>query len=154
MTTTTHPTAPRQRRALPALRAGLALTLAVGAYALIDVSTTQVLADHLRATYPTFGAREVEAGVQAYVAILLTVTGLGALGWLSTIWAARSGKAWSAWLATVALVAAVAIALAGLTTVDTSGEVGLAPVMGWLLLLPVLPGVVAVVKLWRRDARA
>jgi hypothetical protein len=50
-------------------------------------------------------------------------------------------------------VFAVAVAAAGLTTVDTSGEVGLAPAMGWLLLLPCLPGLVAVTKLWRGGTR-
>jgi len=153
MSPTTHTAPAPQRRALPALWIGLALTLAVGVYAALDGSTTQVLADHLRASYPSFGEQEVAAGSQTYVAILLTVTGLGAVGWLSTIWAARSGKTWTRWLATAALVIAVAVAAAGLTTVDTSGDVGLAPVMGWLLLLPCLPGLVAVTKLWRGDSR-
>ncbi|GAB2598373.1 hypothetical protein [Pseudactinotalea suaedae] len=153
MSTTTHTAPAHQRRALPTLWIGLALTLAVGVCVLLDGSTTQVLADHLRATYPAFGEEEVAAGAQTYVAILLTVTGLGAVGWLSTIGAARSGKTWTRWLATAALVFAVAVAAAGLTTVDTSGEVGLAPAMGWLLLLPCLPGLVAVTKLWRGGTR-
>lgn len=43
--------------------------------------------------------------------------------------------------------AAATCSIVGLTTVDTSGEVGLAAT-GWLLLVPCLPGLVAVVKLW------
>ncbi|YCK41933.1 hypothetical protein ACNF49_50195 [Actinomadura sp. ATCC 39365] len=41
-------------------------------------------------------------------------------------------------------------ALAGLTVRDTNGEVGLVPLLGWLQVLPLVPGLVAVVLLWRR----
>lgn len=152
--TTTSLAPPGQRAALPALWIGLALTAGVGAYALLDGSTTHVLADHIRATYPAFDAQDVQAGVAAYVTILLGVTGLGAAGWLATIWAARSGRGWTIWLAVALLVAAVGVAAVGLTTLDTSGEVGLAPLMGWLLMLPSLPGLVAVVLLWTRRRSA
>lgn len=147
MTTTTR--APSgQTTALPALWIGLGLTLLVGAYTLIDGATTHLIADHIRATYPSYGPAEVAAGVQAYVAMLLTVTGLGAMSWVATIWAARTGKRWTRALATAQLAVAITIAVVGLTTVDTSGKVGLAPAMGWLLLVPCLPGLAAVVKLW------
>ncbi|MBZ2198497.1 hypothetical protein [Occultella gossypii] len=152
--TTTSLAGPGQRAALPALWLGLLFTAGVGAYALLDGSTTHVLADHLRATYPAFGEQEVQAGVTTYVSILLGLTGLGTVGWLATIWAARSGKGWTVWFATALLVAAVGVAAVGLTTLDTSGEVGLAPLMGWLLMLPTVPGLVAVVLLWTRRRSA
>ncbi|WP_154794787.1 hypothetical protein [Occultella kanbiaonis] len=151
---TTSLARPGQRAALPALWIGLLLTAAVGVYALLDGSTTHVLADHLRATYPAFDDQDVQAGVAAYVTILLGVTGLGVVGWVATIWAARSGKRWTVWPAATLLVAAVGVATVGLTTLDTSGEVGLAPLMGWLLVLPCLPGLVAVVMLWTRRRSA
>ena len=39
------------------------------------------------------------------------------------------------------------IALIGLTTPDTSGMIGLAPVFGWLLLIPGLFGAIALVRM-------
>ncbi|TDE89717.1 hypothetical protein EXU48_19755 [Occultella glacieicola] len=150
----TSPPRPSQRAALPALWLGLVLTIAVGAYAALDNMTTHVLADHIRATYPAVGEPGVQAGVTTYVAILLTVGGLGALGWLATIWVAHGGRRGTHWVATGLLGAAVAVAVVGLTTLDTSGEVGLAPLMGWLVLLPCVPGLVAVVMLWARRRTA
>ncbi len=138
----------RQRSPLPALWAGLALTIAVGVHALLDGSTTHLLVDHLRATYPSYDPHEVDTAAGTYVAILLTVAALGAVGWVSTIWAARTHRPWARWLASAYLAIAFVIALAGLTTVDTSGHVGLAPMMGWLLLAPCAAGVVAVAILW------
>jgi len=45
-------------------------------------------------------------------------------------------------------VAGSGSALTALLTKDTSGEVGLAPLLGWIGMLPLLPGLVAVVMLW------
>ncbi|NGP04814.1 hypothetical protein G6038_04800 [Rhodococcus sp. 14C212] len=82
--------------------------------------------------------------------ILSVVGGLGLISWLVTIRAVRADRGWIRWAAPVVFVAAAGITLAGLTVTDTSGEVGLAPLLGWLLVLPCLAGVVAVVGLWQR----
>ena len=42
------------------------------------------------------------------------------------------------------------VALSALLTKDTSGEVGLAPLLGWIGLLPCVAGLITVVRLWRR----
>ncbi|HEV6955513.1 MAG TPA: hypothetical protein VKY86_19905 [Promicromonospora sp.] len=141
---------PTTRVAVPVLWAGLAATALVTVYAWVDSATSQVLAGHVAASYPAYGAAEVDAAVAAYLAILTTVGVLGAGTWAVVAWAARSGRAWAPAAGTLALVAAVGVALVGLTTRDTSGDVGLAPALGWAQLLPCAIGMVAVALLWRR----
>lgn len=42
------------------------------------------------------------------------------------------------------------IALTALLTKDTSGQTGPPPALGWIGMAPCLPGLVAVVLMWRR----
>ena len=128
---------------------GLALTIAATVYPLIDRATTHVLADHIRASYPAYGTGRVDTAVTAYLAILSTVGVLGVLGWLGTMWAIRGRKIWARWIAAGAWLTAACLALTALTVKDTSGDVGLAPLLAWLQVLPCAPGLVAVTLLWR-----
>lgn len=137
------------RAVLAAIWGGLALTIVATVYPLADPATTDVLADHIRATYPAYDAGEVDAAVTAYLAILSTVGVLGILGWLGTMWAVRGRKGWARWAASGVWLAAVCFALAALTVKDTSGDVGLAPPLAWLQVLPCVLGLVAVALLWR-----
>ncbi|MFI2702920.1 hypothetical protein [Cellulosimicrobium composti] len=140
------------RRTAALAWAGLALTVLAAAYPVVDRATTGLLADHVRAGYPAYGTAEVDAAVTAYVAILAVVGVLGVVGWLLTLRAARTDARWGRWLAAGLLVAGAGVALAGLTVVDTSGDVGLAPALAWLLVLPCLPGLAVVALLWRRPS--
>ncbi|REF38377.1 hypothetical protein [Thermasporomyces composti] len=124
---------------------GLALTVAVTVYPLANRG---LLADHVRAGYPSYHEGEIATAVTWYLAILAVLGGLGVLSWLGTIWATWVRKGWAPWLATVILAVAVCVVLAGLTVKDTSGDVGLAPAVGWLQVLPCLAGLSAVVLLW------
>jgi hypothetical protein len=145
---TTSPT--RRRASLGAMWGGLALTIAVTVYAFIDDGTTRLLARHIQASYPSYGVGEIETAVALYLGILVTVGGLGVLTWAAVIWATARGKRWAPWAATLVLVAATCIALFGLTVRDTSGDVGLVPLLAWLQVLPCVLGLVAVVQLWRQ----
>ncbi|MEV0829008.1 hypothetical protein [Nonomuraea rubra] len=136
----------RNRPVLVALCLGAALTVLA---ALFPFADRAVLADHLRASYPGYEPGAIDAAVSAYLVILATVGALGLIGWAGTIWAARGGKRWTPWLAIGLLVTALCIAAAGLTVRDVSGDVGLAPLPGWLLVLPCVPGAAAV-ALWRK----
>lgn len=147
---TTTTAASSRRATLAALWAGLLLSVLATAHALADSSTTRVLAEHIRSTYPTYGTAEVDAAVLAWVTVLGVVGGLGVVSWSVTIWATVSGRSWVPWVATGLLLVAVFLALAGLTVPDTSGEVGLAPLMGWIQVLPCVAGLAAVALLWRR----
>jgi hypothetical protein len=146
---TTLANTPGDRAARRVMWVGAGLTLVAAALPFLDQAVT-VLADHVRAGYPTYGPGEIDTAVRAYQAILAVVGVLGLVGWVGTAWAVRAGKSWARVLASGAFVAAVCIALAGLTVKDTSGDVGLAPQLGWLQLLPCIPGLAAVVLLWRK----
>ncbi|TMR32987.1 hypothetical protein ETD85_21165 [Nonomuraea zeae] len=110
-----------------------------------------ILADHIKAGYPAYEPGAISAAVTAYLVILSAVGGLGILGWLSVAWAARVGKRWAHPLAIGLLAAAVCFAIAALTVRDTSGDVGLAPLLGWLQVLPCAAGLAAIVL--RRSTR-
>ncbi|MFJ8582966.1 hypothetical protein [Micromonospora sp. NPDC093277] len=138
---------PGNQAALVTMYVGVALTAIA---AVSPFVTTTVLADHIQEGYPTYAPGEIDNAVTAYTAILATVGVLGLVGWLGTVWAVRAGKGWARLLATGIFAIAACLAIAAVTTKDTSGDVGLAPQLGWLQLLPCLPGLAAVVLLWRR----
>lgn len=142
-TTSRHPAV------LPAMWCGLALTIVAAVFPLIDRGTTHVLADHIRASYPSYGAGQIDAAVTAYLSILAVVGVLGVLGWLGTMWTMRRHRGLARWVASGAWLIAACVALSGLTVQDTSGDVGLAPLPAWLLVLPCVPGLLAVALLWR-----
>jgi hypothetical protein len=148
-TTQRHPAALR-RATLSTLWVGLGLTAAATVYPFVDRVTTQHLARHVGASYPAYDAEQVGAAVSAYLAILTVVGVLGAATWLGVLWAARTERSWAPWVATAALAAAVCWAAAALTVTDTSGDVGLAPALGWAQAAPCAVGVAAVVLLWKR----
>jgi len=145
-------TKPGNQAALATMYAGAGLTVIAALSPFIDQATTTVLADHVREGYPAYGAGEINAAVTAYTVILAVVGVLGLLGWLGTGWAVRAGKGWARLLATAMFAIGACVAIAAATTKDTSGDVGLAPLLGWLQVLPCLPGLAAVVLLWRRAA--
>ncbi|MFI6735521.1 hypothetical protein ACIBI9_21560 [Nonomuraea sp. NPDC050451] len=126
---------------------GAVLTLIAALFPLID---QPALADHLRAGYPAYGPEEIGGAVTAYTVIVAVVGAIGLLGWFATVWAVRVGKGWARWLASGLLAIAAVIAVAGLTVQDVNGQVGLAPLVGWIQVLPCVAGLAAVVPLWRR----
>ncbi len=140
-----------RRPALVALYAGLLLTIAATLAPYVDRATGQVLAEHVRAGYPTYSQDRVDSAVTAWLAILTVVGVLGAVSWLLTIRAVRRERVWARWAATAAFVAGTSLALTALLTKDTSGEVGLAPLLGLIGLAPCVAGLVAVAALWRRS---
>lgn len=134
--------------AVVAMYAGLLLTLTASLAPYLDRATGHVLADHIRHGYPMYNPDRVESAVTAWLALLTASGVLGIAGWTGTIWAAKGRTAWAPPTATVMFVAGSGSALTALLTKDTSGEVGLAPLLGWIGMLPLLPGLVAVVMLW------
>ncbi|GAA2906864.1 hypothetical protein GCM10010517_73130 [Streptosporangium fragile] len=146
---TTPKQGPRNRTPLAMMYIGAGLTVIAALFPFIDQSTTTVLADHIKASYPAYQPGAIDTAVAAYLAVLSAIGVMGLLGWLGTIWAVRAGMRWAPWLAAGLLAIATCIAIAALTVQDTSGDVGLAPLLGWLLVLPCVPGLAAV-ALWRR----
>ncbi|MFD0024791.1 hypothetical protein [Streptomyces sp. NPDC058382] len=145
MTKTHH-----ERRAIGAMLTGLGLTVAATVLPYADRATTHLLADHIRAGYPSYTQERVDSAVSTYL-VLLSVTGaLGVVAWLWALRAVKAGKRWARPAVTVMSVLAVGIGLTGLLTRDTSGETGLPPALGWAGLAPCLAALLAVVFLWRR----
>jgi hypothetical protein len=139
----------RRRGVLPVMWAGLALTVIAAVYPFIDRATTHLLADHIRAGYPTYTQPRIDSAVDTYLLLLAIVGALGALAWLAATWSVKVGARWARPIATVMFVLGTSAGLTGLLTQDTSGGAGLPPALGWAGMAPCLAGVVAVVLLWR-----
>lgn len=143
------PSTGTHRPAVATMYLGLTLSLAT---TILPFVTANVLSNHIRSGYPDYGPAELNSAVTAYQVILALIGGLGVLSWLFAIWAAKR-KSWSHWLAAGLFGTGTIIALCLLLTKDTSGELGVAPLLGWLDMLPCLAGLVAVVLLWRKQPR-
>lgn len=146
----------RQRSAIRAMYAGLALTVLATAAPYVDHATIGGLADHVRAGYPAYGQAEIDSAVTVYLVYLSVVGALGAGCWLWTTRAVRAGRRWARPAATAMFALGTGVALFDLLVRDTSGDTGLSPLLGGIGLLPSLAGLVAVVLLWKapRPARS
>jgi hypothetical protein len=126
--------------------AGLGLTVV----AAIVPYTANVLADHIRAGYPTYPQARIDTAVTTYLVLLSIVGALGIFAWVWTIWAVKVGKRWARGTATAMFALGTGVALTGLLVKDTSGDTGLPPLLGWVGMLPCLAGLLAVILLRRR----
>jgi hypothetical protein len=140
----------RRRPAVGALYTGLALTVCATVAPFVDRATANVLAQHIRDGYPAYGPERVGSAVSTWLVILSVVGVLGVAGWIGTIRAVTAGKTWARWLATALFALGTSVALAALLVPDTSGDTGLAPLLGWIGVLPCVAGAAAVTMLWRR----
>ena len=140
----------RRRSVLAALYAGLATTMVATAAPFVDQATSHTLEDHIRSGYPDFTQARVATAVTTYEVILTVIGVLGLAGWVFIIRAVSIGRKWTVPLATALFGLGLAIALTGLLVKDTSGESGLSPLLGWVGLLPCVPGLIVVALLWRR----
>lgn len=136
--------------AVAAMYSGLALTIVATAAPFIDRVTSDSLTAHIRAGYPGYADRRIDTAVRSYLIYLTAVGLLGIAAWLVTIRAVRTGWRWARWTATVVFALATTIALTDALIRDTSGDTGLPPIIGWVGVLPCLPGLLAVWLLWRR----
>ncbi|WP_326699299.1 hypothetical protein OG909_19550 [Streptomyces sp. NBC_01754] len=141
----------RDRLTVGTMCVGLGLTVIAMIVPYLDRG---LLADHVRDGYPTYSQTRVDSAVSTYLILLTVVGALGVVAWLGTIWAVRAGKRWARPTATVMFLLGATIALTGLLTKDTSGDIGLAPALGWAGTAPVLVGLLAVALMWRSPRRA
>ncbi|MEO3751881.1 hypothetical protein [Streptomyces sp. B6B3] len=141
------------RRATVAMYAGLALTVVATVAPYVDRATTHLLADHIRAGYPTYTETRIDSAVTTYLVLLTVIGALGVAAWLCTTWAVTAGKRWARPTAIVMFVLGTSLGLTGLLTRDTSGETGLPPALGWAGMAPCLAGALAVVLLYTSSHR-
>jgi cytochrome bd-type quinol oxidase subunit 2 len=144
-------TTKQQRPAIASMYAGLALTVAATSVPLVDHATGNVLANHIRAGYPTYTPARIDTAATTYLIYLSVLGVIGSLCWLWTIRAVKARKRWARETTSAIFALATAIALFDLIVKDTSGETGLPPLLGLVGLLPCLAGLLAVSLLWRKS---
>ena len=140
-----------ERSASVAMYAGVALTVVAMIVPYIDRATANVLADHIRAGYPTYSQAHIDTAVTTYLVYLSVIGVLGVVCWLRTIRAVNTRKRWARGAATAMFVLGTGIALFDLLVKDTSGGTGLPPLLAWIGMLPCLAGFLAVSLLWMRS---
>jgi hypothetical protein len=138
------------RSVIRAMYAGLTMTTIATLAPYIDRATSNTLADHIQAGYPTYTQTSIDPAANTYLVYLSVIGALGVAGWLWTIRAVKAGKRWARATATTLFALATLVALTDLLIRDTSGDTGLPRLLGWVGILPCLPGLVAVTLMWRR----
>jgi hypothetical protein len=146
-----HAQPPRERPAIRAIYAGVALTVAATIVPHLDANG---LADHIRAGYPAYTQSRIDRAVTTYLVYLTVLGGVGVIAWLSTLRSVKAGMRRARALATTLWAVATAIALFDLLVRDTSGDTALPPLVGWLGLLPSLAGLLAVTLLFSEGRTA
>jgi hypothetical protein len=141
----------REGLVIATMAAGVALTVVAMIVPYIDHATANVLADHIRDGYPTYGQARIDTAVTTYLVYLGVIGALGVICWLWTIRTVKAGKRWARGAATAMFVLGTGIALFDLLVKDTSGDTGLPPLLGWIGMLPCLAGLLAVALLWMRS---
>lgn len=136
--------------AIGAMVVTAAVTVAATAAAYVDRARWHRLADHISQGYPGYSLSRVDRAVTAYLLILTGATLLGLLGWGLSIWATATRRSWDRWATSATFVVWSVLALVGLLAKDTSGDVGLVPLLAWLQVVPLLPAALAVALTWRR----
>jgi hypothetical protein len=138
-----------RRSALTAMYLGSLFTLGALAVAWIDHATADTLARHIRAGYPHYSQARVDSAAATYMIYLSVLGALGLVAWLATIRGVTHERKWIRPTATLVFLLAAGLSLTDLLIRDTSGDTGLPPLLGWIGLLPCLPGLLAVILLWK-----
>ncbi|MEO9329469.1 hypothetical protein [Gordonia aurantiaca] len=139
------------RTAVGLMYVGAALTALV---AIIPFGMRDTLAEHVRHGYPDYTAAEIDTAVTAYLSILAILGAVGVAAWLTSAWLVRRGTRHARIVVSPTFGAAVLVTATLVFIRDTSGEVGLAPAVGWMQLVPCVVGLIAVTLLWRGGATA
>lgn len=145
-----HNAMTRSRSVSVAMYAGLALTVIAMLVPFIDQATSETLADHIRSGYPNYTQTRIDTAAHTYLVYLSLIGALGVGGWLWAIRAVKTRRRWARTVATTLFALATFVALTDLLVKDTAGDTGLPHLLGWVGLLPCLPGLLAVTLLWRR----
>lgn len=132
-----------------AMYIGLMLTIVTMIVLYVDHATANVLADHIKAGYPSYSQSRIDSAVMIYLVYLSVVGALGIVSWFWVIWAASKNKWWTRWVAAVMFLLGTSTALFNLFVRDTSGDTGLPPLLGWVGILPSIAGLLVLILLWK-----
>src|SRR6185312_10033217 len=86
---------PMARSVIAALYAGLAMTVIAMIVPYIDRATSNTLADHIRAGYPTYTQARIDTASTTYLVYVSILGALGVISWLWTIRRVNGGKRWA-----------------------------------------------------------
>ena len=140
----------RRRSVVATMYAGLAMTVIAVLVPYVDRLTSNTLAQHIKAGYPTYTQTGIDTAANTYLVYLSVIGALGLLGWVWSIRIVKAGKRWARAAVTTLFAIALVVAVTDLLIKDTSGDTGLPHVLGWVGILPCLPGLLAVALLWRK----
>jgi hypothetical protein len=131
------------------LRIGLLLTVASAVAVVVDQATGDSIGRHLREAYPGFDPAALDATGSMLVTVLFTVATAGVLLWLLALRGVARQRRWARPFAVVALLLGATVA-ATVLAVSEYGGVPIYPTwIGVLVALPCLPGLAAVVMMFR-----
>jgi hypothetical protein len=143
----TGETARNSRAAAGAVKAAVALSVLLAAVALIDQLGVHSLSDHARTMYAPYGK---DPGAGLLYGLLYTVAVIDVLLWLAALRATRSRGLLAPVTAWIVVVVTAALALT-LFTVSEYGTAIFSPLWGILAALPAVAGIVAALRMRRRD---
>ena len=132
---------------------GLAMTAVATVAPCVDRATSNSIAAHVRAGYPSYTAAHIDTAANSYLLYLTMVGVLGIVGWASCIRGVIQGRRGVRVASSVMFALGAVVGLTDLLVKDRSGQTALPPGLAWLGVVPSLPGLLAVVLLWR-DAAA
>lgn len=83
----------RSTSVIVAMYTGLAMTVVATIVPYIDHATSNTLANHIRAGYPTYTHARIDTAATTFLVYLSIIGVLGVVGWLWTVRAIKTGKA-------------------------------------------------------------
>lgn len=137
----------RHRASLIALAAGLLSTVVAFVVPLIDVTTGDTLAAHVRAGYPEYSEAEISTVTTSWLWVIGIVAAISAVGWLIALAGTARHKHWPVYFGAAALVIGILLALTMMFIRDISDDTGLPLSLSAIQLLPCIAGAVAVALL-------
>lgn len=143
-------TLPVDRQAIRYMYLGLALTVLAAVAPALDLVTLDIVADHVRNAYPNWPDDMVAADRNAIVGYMAGVGVLGIGCWLWAIAGVRKRSSRARLVSTILFSVGAIMALTDLTFSGEAYTTNVIPYLyGTLGLLPTVPGLLAVVRLWR-----
>ncbi|MEE2057792.1 hypothetical protein [Rhodococcus artemisiae] len=143
----------RWTNVMQALWTGVGLQVVCIVLPLLDLWVFGSIGRNVESAYPEWGAGDVQLDRNAIVAYLVAVGGLGLAGWLGALWCAKRDRWVRASVTTLFIIGMSVLAF----DAGVSGEAYDRIVPLWLgsalLIIPLFPGVTALLAAWVKAPR-
>jgi len=138
---------------MQAVQIGVGMQVVCIVLPLLDLWLFGSVERHVQTAYPNWSATEIASDQTAIHSYLVAAGILGLLAWLGALWAI--GRTWHA-RATITTLFVVGTVF-GITNAGLGGDAYPTIVPLWLgitlLCIPLLPGLTALLSVWRRSGR-